>query len=61
MEISEVGISWDGYYPYCKKCGYFDLKDKEEKCPRCGVIQDWSRIYKNMENMKIKEINNGSY
>lgn len=21
----EVKIDYDGYYPYCKKCGYFDL------------------------------------
>ena len=38
----KVEINCDGYYPYCGNCGYFDLKDKEEKCPKCGQLPDWS-------------------
>lgn len=40
-------ISYDGYYPYCPACGYFDLDiDTDEKCPKCGQILDWSDFEK---------------
>lgn len=53
MELNialEVEISWDGYYPYYGNCGYFDLELKQERCPRCGQLQDWSWLIKKGEN-----------
>jgi len=45
----EAGINCDGYYPYCKNCGYFDLEHEQERCPRCGQLQDWSWLIKKGE------------
>ena len=45
-----VEINCDGYYPYCGNCGYFDLKHKEERCPKCGQLQDWSWLDNKKEN-----------
>jgi rubrerythrin len=53
MELNiplEVGINCDGYYPYCKNCGYFDLEHEQERCPKCGQLQDWSWLEKGENN-----------
>jgi rubrerythrin len=46
----EVEINCDGYYPYCKNCGYFDLEHEQERCPKCGQLQDWSWLEKGENN-----------
>lgn len=53
MELNiplEVGVNCDGYYPYCKNCGYFDLEHEQERCPKCGQLQDWSWLEKGENN-----------
>ena len=45
-EMYRVYINSDGYYPKCRKCGYFDLEYLAERCPQCGCKQDWSYILK---------------
>ena len=46
MDVEKVYINPDGYYPQCRKCGYFDLEHLQEYCPECGCKQDWSSIVK---------------
>ena len=42
QEESEWVISYDGYYPYCKKCGYeperpaLNVDNRTPFCPNCG-------------------------
>jgi rubrerythrin len=38
---SKWEISFDGYYPYCRECGYAPEGGKLTKfCPRCGARMD---------------------
>lgn len=41
---SKWEISYDGYYPYCLKCGYKPDRDKlTDYCPKCGCRMDGGR------------------
>lgn len=36
--------SCDGLYFYCPRCGFYDIKKQENKCPRCELMLNWTNI-----------------